>query len=384
MSQETKAGGAEGGGNPVELGLKHTDDEFEDLRSRMERLNKQDRRRTIQRLSRMFVEEEAGKTSTPLLRDQNVDNGVPVAQNVGATQITVEQSEKKLPRFSGAAKFSQGEVNYRKWQRAATRLVEENITEQQKKKSILRSLQGEADDIADLHRQKTAAEILDVLDKQYGGMIEGDDLLVEFYQNYQREKQSTSEYVSVLFVELGEVVKFGGLQVDDMPKALLKQLIRGTHDEDMLNKLRFEEKVENPPNFPDLISSIRREESRRTERRLRHKRQARAQATVAQPEAVTKPVDAEVTHLRQRLAELETAAVQWKAEPEPQPQSEVIRLQQRVVDLEDKFKVRSRNIFCYRCGEDAHMATECGNPPNKKLVQEKVDARKRRRQQQLN
>ena len=40
----------------------------------------------------------------------------------------------------------------------------------------------------------SAAEILDVLDKHYGGMIEGDDLLVEFYQKYQGE---TSPLVSI-------------------------------------------------------------------------------------------------------------------------------------------------------------------------------------------
>ena len=105
---------------------------------------------------------------------------------------------------------------------------------------------------------------------------------------------------------------------------------------------------------------------------------------MAQPEAVTKPVDAEVTHLQQWLAELKTAAAQWEAEPDPQPQSEIVRLEHHVADLEGKFKVRGRNIFCYRCGEDAHMATECVNPPNKKFVQEKVDARKICRQQQLN
>ena len=33
--------------------------------------------------------------------------------------------------------------------------------------------------------------------------------------------------------------------------------------------------------------------------------------------------------------------------------------------------------FCYKCGQDNHIATNCTNPPNKDLVREKVDARKK-------
>ena len=126
------------------------------------------------------------------------------------------------------------------------------------------------------------------------------------------------------------------------------------------------------------------EKSKRTEHRLGHKKQARPQTTVVQPEAAIKRVDAELARLQQQLKELETAAAQLQLEPEPQPQSDIIQLQQHDANLEGKFKVSSHNIFCYWCGEGVHMATDCNNPPNKKLVQEKVDTRKRCRQQKLN
>ena len=397
----------EAGGGVAQKGLPPSaeHDDFDELRERFEKLSKQDRRRTIQRLSRMYEEDESGEhldsrdKDIPLSHDQNFENvHVPLPQVAASnvSQITVEQSDKKLPRFSGSAKLTQGEVSYRRWQRAATRIVEENIPEAQKKKALLKSLQGRADDIADLHRGKTSNEILDVLEKHYGSTVDGDELLIEFYQILQSDKQTASEYLSLLFVELGEVVKFGGLDMGRMSKTLLKQFVRGTQDEEMLNKLRLEDKLDNPPSFPDLICSIRREESKRTERRLRHKKQARLQAASVKSEV---PAD-EMLSLQQRLADLEAVSSRVDREPEPQdapstsiaprsepqppvpaPPSELVQLQQRMAHMERQFStVRNRNIFCYRCGEDAHMATDCQNPPNKKLVQEKADARRKRRQ----
>ena len=58
------------------------------------------------------------------------------------------------------------------------------------------------------------------------------------------------------------------LELAQMPKVLLKQFIRGTTDDEMVNKLKLEDRLENPPEFPDLIGSIHREESKRTECRL--------------------------------------------------------------------------------------------------------------------
>ena len=224
---------------------------------------------------------------------------------------------------------------------------------------------------------------MDVLDKKYGGTVEGDDLLIEFYQILQSKDQTASDYLSDLFVELGEVVKFGGITMAQMPKVLLKQFNRGTTDDEMLTKLRLEEKIDQPPQFPDLIRSIRREESKRTERKLRHRKQVRSQAAIAKPEGE----DPEMTRLRQRVTELETAATAVSAGPAmPEPPTEMVQLQQRMATLERKFSTgRRRDFFCFRCGEDnSHKATECQNPPNRKLVEEKMAAARNNRQNQLN
>lgn len=379
--------GHEASGQDLGLPKAGEDEEWDALSDKLQQLQQTDRRRTLKRLSLMFQEdmEPAGQPpggAAALNLGENV--AAHDASHRGqVTSVTVEQSERKLPRFSGAERPKQGEVSFKRWQRAANRLLEEtDVSEEVKKRSVLRSLQDTADDIADLHRDKTAKDIFDVMVVQYGWMIDGDDLLVEFYNILQGDKQSTSEYVSDLFVQLGEVVNLKGLEATNMPKVLLKQFIRGTHDEDMLLKLRLEDKVNNPPQFPELIASIRREECKRTERKLRHKKQARAHAAVVKEEEREDP---EVRSLRQRVSELEAVAARYE-EPEPDPPStaptpEMAMLQQRLAAVEKKLTGKRGFVFCYRCGEDAHLATECVNAPNKALVDQKVAERRKLRGQ---
>ena len=129
----------------------------------------------------------------------------------------------------------------------------------------------------------------------------------------------------------------------------------------MLNKLRLEDKLANPPQFPDLISSVCREESKRTERRLRLKKQAKMHAAAVKAEEPA--VDPEKVRLKERLAELEAVVASSLTPPpelQPPPQATTVALsskdqkyvllQQRVASLEKK--VRNNSVFCYRCGED--------------------------------
>ena len=207
-------------------------------------------------------------------------------------------------------------------------------------------------------------------------------MLVEFYKKYQNDKQTASDYFSDLFVEIGEEMKYGGLNVADMPKVLLKQFISGTLDEELLIKLRLEDKVDNPPPFLTVLASIRREECRRTERKLRHRKQARVDAVII-PDAEDKSreVDAEIKQLRQRLAELETGGTQSeKIKTEIEDSSSFfVQLQQRVAAVENQLSGTKCFVFCYRCGEDAHLATACTNMPNKELVDQKVAERRKTR-----
>ena len=145
MTDKTLTEDAGATGGQQDLPPPQEDADFEDLRRRIQKLGKKDRRSTLQRLSLMYVEDDSGelsKKNPSLSRDQDF-SGVPQLATSNLSNITVEQADKKLPRFSGSDKLSQGEVSYRRWQRAATRLVEENIPESQKKKSITKIIAGQ-------------------------------------------------------------------------------------------------------------------------------------------------------------------------------------------------------------------------------------------------
>ena len=148
--------------------------------------------------------------------------------------------------------------------------------------------------------------------------------------------------------------------------------------------MRLQDYVKVPIPFPSLIQLIRREEAERTARKLRLKQQARIQSVTAQP--------SEMSQLQDRLAQLETrlsektettgkveTQISIESPPEEEP-SELIQINQRLANIEKRLQSQSkRDFFCYRCGQDAHLATDCKNPPNKLLVQQKVEARRKKR-----
>ena len=116
-----------------------------------------------------------------------------------------------------------------------------------------------------------------------------------------------------------------------------------------MNKLCLDEQ-EFPPQFPDLLSKVRHIESRRTQRRA----------------------------AQQAELEQETQA---KAKTHNSKENEVAQIQQRITRLEEAVKSTvaastKRTVFCYRCGEDGHIATRCDNSPNESLVNEKMKKRK--------
>ena len=335
------------------------EEDAEELMRRLQRLKPKDRRRTMDRLSTFMVssgelQHEADKTAHTQFSMPSSQSSAPLRQN-----ISVETSSRRLKPFSGSVKLANGEVDFKHWKRAALRVLEdEELTAAHKQRLLLQSLVGKADDAIDLHRQHSSGAIIEILDKLYGSTADANDLLADFFHMFQGQSETASEYLNSLFLHLCEVIQREGLHMGELPRTLLRQFIRGVHDEDLLNKLRLEDKVDNPPNFPDLFSAVRSEESRRTERRLRHKKSAKSQNLI-----VSDLNDLSVAENREIPLTQVTS-----------PPSEVALLRQRIATLEER--ASNRRGFCYRCGEDGHFATECSATPNKKLVSEKVELRK--------
>ena len=248
-------------------------------------------------------------------------------------------------------------------------LDDRDISRNRKQTILLQSLTGTAEDCIDLVQNAAPEQILKLLDATFGSTNDGQELLIDYYQLNQGVNESTSEYLTRLYVKLCEVVTHGGLDMMQVPEELVRQFKRGTTDEDMLLKLRLDDLHPGAMDYPSLIARVRREEGRRTERRLRLRR-VHSNTLSAAPNVSEhnddKPVtdtSTEVEALRKRVAELEA-------------KQDVNVLAQRVKHLETS--VCKSTMFCFRCGKDGHVAYDCTNSPNKELVEEKRAARRRR------
>jgi len=356
------------------------EEELELERDRLEKLVQKDRQRTMLHMSTFFPEEDADtrpKHGSPPIHQQQQQQqqqapDLQAAQREG--RITFETSNRRIKNFSALSNPANNELDYKHWRRAAMRVLEDaDLPEAQKKRILLQSLVGGAEDTIDPHRHLATVEIMDVLDKVYGPTSNGGDMLAEFYQKLQGKDQTAGDYLNQLFVDLSEVVAASGLHMSKLPETLLGQFVRGMHDEDLVNKLRLDEKLDDPPTFPDLLSLVRREESKRTERRLRHRKIVKAQAT-------TVDSNSEFSS----FPDLNVPGNQHRNVARPAYQeSEVVQMQQRIAQLEQQVsgvtlqKTGGRGkVFCYRCGVDGHVATDCSNRANKDLVKQKVDARR--------
>ena len=291
-------------------------------------------------------------------------------QSQPSSQVLLDATPRKIKNFSGNSKPGPGEADYRHWRRAAQRILDDRDLSQNRKQTILlQSLMGTAEDCIDLMRNAVPEQILKLLDATFGSTNDGQELLIDYYQMNQAVNESTSEYLTRLYVKLCEVVTHDGLDMMQVPEKLVRQFMRGTTDEDMLLKLCLDDLHPGAMDYPSLIARVRREEGQRTERRLRL-RKVRSNTLSTTPDVTEhnddKPLtgtSSEVEAFRKRVAELE--AVQ-----------DVSVLAQRVKHLETS--VCKSHMFCFRCGKDGHVAYDCTNSPNKELVEEKRAARRRR------
>lgn len=196
-------------------------------------------------------------------------------------------------------------------------------------------------------------------------------------------------------------------------RARIEQLLRGaTESEIMLLQLRLKECISNPPSFMNLLHEIRAEEDQRAARqtltpRVRHVRVADDRMDKS----------SEIKHLQKQIKELQANVQQLavgevreqvsaQSNPETRPKSvitksecrthlEVQALRDKVASLENQLRERTaaqnalvapqehkqsfrqkqsktrdgskvsqvgQEVFCYCCGEDAHIATGCPAP----------------------
>ena len=350
----------------------------------LEQLETADKRRILEQLNRTMSEagdDEAAAVDMP--------RGAEAAQ--GATsKIVVEVPARPPPRrlrlFSGKLPVPSGEVDFESWKVAVEQmLADQTMTEEIKKLTMLESLLRPAlDVIRSISVSTDAAGCLTMLRNMYGQVQDGHDLLVDFLVTYQEGKETASEYVNRLYIKLISVAEKGGIAVGEVSTYLLRQFIRGCQDDTMVQKLHLEEKEDNPPEFGNLLLSIRKEESRRTAKRLQQKQTAainKAQNVAGKDTAsnYTKELEARVQQLSSEVEQIKRSQVATDRSPAPSQQAprgttRPPHTKQQSHRSRGTFRHRSsrRTSFCFKCGTDGHKMETCQKAANAELVQQKL------------
>lgn len=277
----------------------------------------------------------------------------------------------KLRIFSGIAPTPTGHVSFPTWLRAATRLSKTaELDDEEKMALIHNSLSHPALDLAQTALDTGSPQaVLKLLEKAYGNVQDPRDLLNEFNATTMNGKESASEYLNRLHLKLEELKDKSVVTVSEGPTVLLRQFNYGCIDENIILRLRLEEKESNPPDYGSLLLALRKEEAKRTKRSLVQKHARSQGITQRSDEDEVSKLRREVEALKLQLDKSKSAASQAKntaisTEPSPAPTAS---------GTDQPRGTRRRLRFCFKCGEEGHVVWKCRNSPNPQLVCQKFE-----------
>ena len=338
---------------------------------------------------------------------------------------------RRLRTFSGVTPTPVGEENLDSWLDQARFMAEEyECSEKEKKRRVVESLKGPALEIIQAVRwsnpDASCMEYIQAIDNTFGSTESGEDLYLSFKSLYQKPNERLSEFLRRLEKSLSKVIRRGGLPGNAGNRARLDQLIKGAVESDLLLiQLNLRDKRDNPPTFLDLLREIREAEDLEAARRGLRKPATRQHVHATQAEKTTESEVHHDTQLRAEIAELKASLQEQRntlsqsvsegytnrskeeSNIKSQPSQEIQALRAEVVSLKQQIRVMTvqptpyskgkreydRNkvslnpkaaifkpqpkeeftgFFCYKCGEDGHVATKCAAPENPSKVIKKL------------
>ncbi|KAK7884084.1 hypothetical protein WMY93_027207 [Mugilogobius chulae] len=325
---------------------------------------------------------------------------------------------RRLRIFSGIVPTPAGEEQFDHWLEQAYLMVEESDgSDKDKRRRIMESLKGPALELIKAIRLSdpdvTADKCLEALESAFGLSESGDDLYFSFRLLQQQPGEKLSDFLRRLERALTKVVQRDGLAARDMDRARINQLLKGAVNADlMLLQLRLRERKANPPTFLELLKEIRKEEEYEASKvklnQSVHTVHAKVQAESKQSEIQN--LRAEIKEVKSMFAALATQSQPEVETPEKhstRPESaasfdpEVQALKKQVKHLQQKVnsktnrhqsssqttvmavnspvkKTETEERFCYRCGENGHLAGKCNRPENQnKVIQRLLQALKK-------
>ncbi len=194
-----------------------------------------------------------------------------------------------------------------------------------------------------------------------------------------------------MHITLQSALRQGGVLGSDVDKHLLKQFSRGCWESSLITELQLERNKLSPLSFAELMTLLHTEESKHVSkiaRMTQHlggvKQRAVMQSQSATVDDVTQ-LNPVTTHLASQIAELRSqlawlTSKESKDKQNPKLNAFKSSSKQNHVSSKGKLRVpdklhsgRPKPGYCFRCGEDGHIANSCSNDPNPALVSEKRD-----------
>uniref|UniRef100_A0A3P9BLT2 CCHC-type domain-containing protein n=1 Tax=Maylandia zebra TaxID=106582 RepID=A0A3P9BLT2_9CICH len=285
-------------------------------------------------------------------------------------------ASRRLRIFSGHSSTPAGEESLDSWVEQARLMIEEcDCSEREKRRRVVESLKGPALEIIQAvwrdNPDASPESYVEALESAFGSLESGEDLYLAFRSLGQQRGEKLSDFLRRLERSLTKVVQRGGLPSHRVDRARIDQLIRGaTQSEIMLLQLRLRERKEEPPAFLKLLSEIREEEDH-----------ARLRSELK--ELTSKRSDAELM-LKQTKKVAEAGAeneltVMAVSQGSTQTDSTKRDGRARRSKVNRPYAAKdSESYFCYRCGENGHIATRCMAPENTaKVIQRLLGALRR-------
>ncbi len=330
----------------------------------------------------------------------------------------------RLRVFSGKIPRPSTEVDYDAWRGSVELILQDpSLSDLHRSRKILDSLLPPASEIV-RHLGATAPPnaYLDILDSAFDAVEEGDDLFARFLNTLQNAGEKPSVYLQHLQAALLKAIKRGAISSAEADKQLLKQFCRGCWNDALISTLQLESKRDSPPSFSELLLQLRSEENRHSAKESRMRQHLNVHRhKVSSNDVSASSFDfeqdmtsgaSEIVDLRRQVIKLQSQLSKQKskqAEKTPLLQNdEVLDLKKQIAELQSQFAMlepqkplknkrdlretkhthskptqptvstmvqksqeRPKPGYCFRCGEDGHIASACESDPNPSLVNEK-------------
>lgn len=292
-------------------------------------------------------------------------------------------SNQRLRVFSGRQPRPQNEIDYDTWRSAVDLMLNDpSVSDLQRTRRIMESLLPPAIDLVkQLRPDSPPSEYLSNLDSAYGVVQDGEELSAKFWGMCQNTGEKSSAYLQRLQIALSAAVKGGGIPSSEVNRHLLAQFCRNCWDRPLISELQLKQRKSNPPSFSELLLLVRTEEDREAAKLERMKQhlgpaKAKAHAHYAYPQVDEKPESITLENLAKQLADIQRqlAAITATQSQSSKPTGAKSTTSSRYGESQRRDKPQ-RNPpsvpkpgYCFRCGEDGHIRTQCDSPPNSTLV----------------